>query len=80
METWQQLNYFHCHLPKGQPMKNCNEQKFLKDVRKNRDGTWSVNVCFGKHYITDVRRYTYRTRRQARQANISDTIGKDGRI
>lgn len=57
-----------------------NGQKHSTAVRKESDGTWSRNVWFGAKYPTTVRRYYYSTRRAATVADISDEIGKRGRI
>ena len=55
-----------------------NGNRLYRDVRRNKDGTWSANVWFGgwrNGLATDLRRYTYRTRREARNADISDEDG-----
>ena len=43
-------------------------------VRREADGTWSVNFWFGGFLspATTLRRYHYRTREEARGACISD--------
>lgn len=53
----------------------------MRKVRKEKNG-WSVEVTFGGGMgpVTDRRRYVYRTRAQARKADISDDIGQRGRI
>lgn len=50
-------------------------------IIRSRDG-WAARVWFGglNGLATDVRTYTYRTREQARRADISDGIGQRGRI
>ena len=56
------------------------KHRVCKDVRREGPGRWSVNVWWGSGYVTDVRRYYYRTREHARHADISHNIGKNGRI
>ena len=47
-----------------------------RNVKKEADGTWGANVWFGPYdNSTDFRRYFYRTREQARNADISHAIG-----
>lgn len=41
---------------------------------------WGVTVWFGSVYVTTVRRYYYETRRQAQDGDISDDIGRRGRV
>jgi hypothetical protein len=43
---------------------------------------WGVTVWFGgwNGLGTDVRRYFYRTRDEARKADISDRLGQRGRV
>jgi hypothetical protein len=41
---------------------------------------WRVTVWLGTDPATDIRRYVYLTRAQARRADISDDIGIHGRI
>ena len=45
-------------------------------------GAWGVTVWFGggNGLATNVRRYFYKTRKQARDGDISDTVGKRGRV
>ncbi len=53
-----------------------------RSVRREPDGTWSANVWFGGGLggvATNVARYRYLTRAQARDADISDDIGQRGR-
>lgn len=58
-----------------------NNNRVTSSVRREADGTWGANVWFGSGFVTDVRRYVYRTRAQARQADISDCPGDgSGRI
>ena len=51
-----------------------NGKKVQRNVAQNSDGTWSANVWFGglNGLATNVRRYTYATRQEARDADISD--------
>lgn len=52
-----------------------------KRVRKTMRGTWTATVWFGHPAnATNVMRYEYATRKQARDSDISDSIGKRGRI
>ena len=57
-----------------------NGERVTRSVKKESDGTWGANVWFGSHYVTDVRRYYYATRKQAQDADIGDGIGKRGRV
>ena len=58
-----------------------------KGVKQEADGSWGVTVWFGPPWrdtsgnwtAQTVRRYYYRTRAQARLADISDNIGTCGR-
>ena len=52
-------------------------------VRREEDRTWGANVRPGGETSegdTDVRRYYYRTRDQARRASAADEIGERGRV
>lgn len=53
------------------------------DIRRDV-GTpgWGVTVTFGGAMgpATEVRRYYYRTRKQARNGDIGDDIGRRGRV
>jgi len=50
-------------------------------VRREEDGTWGANVWWGSNPATTHRRYFYRTRQQARNADISHSGGKvSGRV
>ena len=52
-------------------------------VRREDDGTWGANVRPGDETtegVTDVRRYYYRTRDEARRASAADEIGERGRV
>jgi len=59
--------------PNGNPLHS--------NVRREGDG-WGVTVWFGgfNGLGTNVRRYVYRTRAQARDGDISDSVGDRGRI
>ena len=59
---------------------DANGRRICKDVRRESDGTWGATVWFGSGCVTDVRRYYYRTRRQARNADISDDHSVRGRV
>lgn len=51
-----------------------------KSIAKTSRG-WEATVWFGHpDNATNVMRYVYKTRAQARDADISDSIGKHGRI
>ena len=44
-----------------------------RGVRQNPvDGLWYTTVWAGSQYVTNVRRYGYRTRAEARDGDISD--------
>jgi len=59
-------------------MKDQNGHEITKNVRREDDGTWGANVWFGSYPPTNLRRYFYQTRDQARDADISDEPGKRG--
>ena len=40
--------------------------------RNQKDGLWYATVWFSLHGATNVRRYGYNTRAEAREADISD--------
>ena len=61
-------------------MKDQNGNPITRNVRKEPDGTWGCNVWWGSYPPTNLRRNFYGTREQARQADISDDIGKTGLI
>jgi len=59
-----------------------NGKKIGKNVKRENDG-WGANVWSGgalSTVVTTVRRYYYQTRAAALAADISDEIGKSGRI
>ncbi len=56
-----------------------NGNRINLDIRREQDG-WGRNVWWGSGCVTNVRRYVYATRRQARRGDISDDIGRNGRI
>ena len=60
-----------------------NGNRLRRDVRKEGDG-WGVTVWFGGAYrgsiATNVARYIYRTREQARDGDIAHSVGRHGRI
>ena len=44
-----------------------------RDIRQNPvDGLWYTNVWSGSQYVTNVRRYGFRTRAEAQDGDISD--------
>ena len=49
-------------------------------VEQESDGSWGVTVWFGSTPATCVRRYYYRTRKEAEAGDIGDDIGQRGRI
>ena len=53
-----------------------NGNRVYKDIRKNpSDGLWYVNVFWGDGNggkVSNMRRYGYRTRAEARDGDISD--------
>jgi hypothetical protein len=61
-----------------------NGQIVRREIRRDGpDGSWGVNVWFGgalNGFTTTVRRYYYRTQEQARNGDISDDIGRHGRV
>ena len=60
-----------------------NGKRITQKVCREADGTWGATVWSGgllSECVTSVRRYHYATRREARDADISDDIGKSGRI
>ena len=61
--------------------RNSNGAILVRDVRRENDG-WGVNVWFGgvNGLGTNERRYVYETRQAARSGDISDEIGRHGRI
>ena len=58
-----------------------NGKTLSKNVKKEEQG-WGVTVWFGglNGLGTNVRRYYYETRSQAQNGDISDDIGKRGRV
>ena len=57
-----------------------NGDVVCRDLRREPDGTWSVNVWWGSHIVTNVARQYYSSRQSARHADIGDDIGKYGRV
>lgn len=59
-----------------------NGRPVYMDIQPEKDGTWSRNVWSGgvNGLVTDVRRYRYITRKEARNGNISDVVGRNGRV
>jgi hypothetical protein len=52
--------------------RDSNGKPVYKRVHRNTDGTWSATVWFGHDPATAIRTNTYKTRKQARSADISD--------
>jgi len=61
--------------------KDQNGNDLTRSVKKEENG-WGSNVWFGgiNGLGTNVRRYYYSTKKAALKSDISDEIGKDGRI
>ena len=69
---------------------NQNGERISRDIRKETitrdrvgaepETAWGRNVWFGSGCVTNIRRYYYRTRMHAVQGDISDDIGKGGRV
>ncbi len=59
-------------------MQDQNGNEIHRNIRREDDGTWGVNVWFGANPPTNLRRYFYETRGEARAADISDEPGKRG--
>ena len=59
---------------------NQNGEQISREIRREPDGTWGRNVWFGSGCVTNVRRYYYRTRMHAVQGDISDEVGRAGRV
>ncbi len=57
-----------------------NGKTITHDLQRAPDGIWWRTTWWGVHYVTTVRRYGYRSRRAARAGDISDAIGRRGRI
>lgn len=60
--------------------RDSNFKPVYQDVRLEALGRWGANVWLGHGMVTDVRRYYYTSRKNARQADISDEIGQNGRV
>ena len=57
-----------------------NGQRLYRHLQRNGDGTWGVKVCAGTvPLMTTLARYVYRTRAQARDADIQDGCRRDRR-
>ena len=56
-----------------------NGNPVYRSMQRERGG-WGVNVWTGYPWAIDIRRYVYRTRRQALNADIADHSGFNGRI
>lgn len=60
--------------------RNQNGALLRRNVRQDKNGTWSANVWFGCDPATEIRRYYgYHSREAAREADISE-IPEGGRI
>ena len=62
-------------------VRDSNGKKLTKSVKKEEQG-WGATVWFGgaNGLGTNVRRYYYETKTQAQNGDISDEIGKRGRL
>ena len=62
-------------------IRDSNGKSVTRQIRRESNG-WSSNVWAGgaNGLATTIRRYTYETRRQAMESDISDEIGQRGRI
>lgn len=60
--------------------RDSNGDKVRTSVVRCDDGTWSAMVYWGCHNVTDVREQRYDTREAARAADLSDGIGRNGRL
>jgi hypothetical protein len=60
--------------------KDQNGQIVTASIRKEENGNWSARVWFGTRPATEIRRYEYDSRTHAHRADISDEIGKNGRV
>lgn len=49
-----------------------NGKKLYRNLHKEQDGTWGVNVFWGGAMITTKQRRFYNTRAEAQRADISD--------
>ena len=60
-----------------------NHNPVHRNVERGPEG-WGVTVYFGSSQwggvVTNVRRYYYETRQQARDGDIGDDIGQRGRV
>jgi hypothetical protein len=63
-------------------VKDRNGEVVRPRVEKNPDGGWDVTVWLGgaNGFASEVRRYTYKTREQARRSDITHKLGQHGRI
>lgn len=59
--------------------RDANGKRLCRNVARE-DAGWGSTVHFGHRPATEIRRYIYATRAQARQGNISDDISRRGRI
>ena len=49
-----------------------NGDPIKRNVKRSSNGLWGCNVWSGRYPPTNLRRYFYKTREQARAADISD--------
>ena len=62
-------------------MKDSNGKSISKSIRRESDGAWGANVWFASNgWASTVRRYSYSSRDAARASDISDEVGKRGRV
>lgn len=67
---------------KRRAVRDQNGERLTASVAREPDGTWGRTVWFGgvNGLGTNVRRYFYSTRATAMRGDISDEIGRDGRV
>jgi hypothetical protein len=63
-------------------VKDRNGRRICQRILHNPDGSWDVTVWLGgaNGFASEVRRYTYKTREQARRSDITHQLGQHGRI
>jgi hypothetical protein len=59
-------------------MPDQNGNPLHANIKRAADGLWGANVWFGSHCATNLSRRYYRTRAEARKADISHFIGQCG--
>ena len=58
-------------------LRDQNGRPLVRNIKQESDGSWGCNVWVGRNPPTNLRRYFYGTREQARDADISDTPGNN---